>query len=513
MRVLVVSYDKTLITKLEEVFRGYEFFHVRSGEEAARGSYEVQAIPEEVDLIVYDAVSGAFSEEDINTMYSSRFQNAKYIVLIDELFPVDMNNIAPQSKIGIPREKAISEIQNLISSGSLAGMIKKTAEKAPPPPSSFIEPPPAISEPIPQAGPAEFSDIQLESAIPGLDMPSFDSQPPQMLEEIFEIPSQAPSIPQQAPSILGSKAKLLIVAFERQLIENLKSALANHYDISVVSNMKESPSAARKADVVIFDTISGNLAERILTEMAGDPILSEKHFVLLLDDLFAIDADRIPLPKKQSYSREKDIQLAVSYLKDLAKELTPTFAEPSPIQQSAPEQIPAQPEPKQEKAFSLLEELVKEAATQGIPIEFPPEEISTVSETQEDLTESAPSAQTYTQEAPPPAPPAPAYIPEKPPVYTQQVPAAIPADFETLLAKIIEQELSEVKIARILSSNFRAENVSRQISENLRGIIREEIQALLEEEISKAFSKLDIATIIKEQAYKVLKESIKELLI
>ncbi|MCS7084274.1 MAG: hypothetical protein NZL90_04755, partial [Aquificaceae bacterium] len=61
MKVLVVSYDKTLTNKLSEIFKGYEFFHARSGDEVTKASGEgevFQDFPQEVDLIIYDAVSG-----------------------------------------------------------------------------------------------------------------------------------------------------------------------------------------------------------------------------------------------------------------------------------------------------------------------------------------------------------------------------------------------------------------------------------------------------------------------
>lgn len=542
MKVLVVSYDKTLTNKLSEIFKGYEFFHARSGDEVTRASGEgevFQDFPEEVDLIIYDAVSGAFSEEDINNLYSNRFQSAKYIVLIDELFPVDMNNIIPKNKIGIPRDKAIPEIQNLMSTGTLVSAFQKTTEQAPTRPVS--EPPIPTPPPPAPAQPIFEPSMELESAIPGFDLSSFElEQPtsPAIEEPIpgFGMPAAVPSFSQEAPtikespplevpSIASSKAKLLIAAFEKQLIDKVKSALANYYDITVVSNMKEAPAAAKRVDVVLFDTISGNLAERILTEMSGDMVLSDKHYVLLLDELFAIDADRIPLPKKQSYSREKDIDMAISYLKDLANKLTPSFAEPAPAKEPIPPAFAMPQAPQEEKAFSLLEELVKEEAKPEMPIEeFSLEEVMPSSLVEEDLIQSAPSAQpppifaptpTYEKQEPPPRP---AYIPqEMPPAPAYTPPAYAPqpavANLEAALANLIAQELSEIKLARILTSNFKAENVSRQIAENLRGIIREELQALLEQEISRALSKLDISSIIKEQAYKVLKESIKELLI
>ncbi|MGB9873832.1 MAG: hypothetical protein ACPLRS_02565, partial [Hydrogenobacter sp.] len=73
MKVLVVSFDKSLVKGIKEALKEYEVIDVKNGEEAVN---TVQS----ADVIIYDAISGSISEEDINKMYQSKFKDAKYIV-------------------------------------------------------------------------------------------------------------------------------------------------------------------------------------------------------------------------------------------------------------------------------------------------------------------------------------------------------------------------------------------------------------------------------------------------
>lgn len=63
MKILVVSFDKSLVKGIKEALKEYEVIDVKNGEEA------VNAVSGYVDVVVYDAISGSISEEDINNMY------------------------------------------------------------------------------------------------------------------------------------------------------------------------------------------------------------------------------------------------------------------------------------------------------------------------------------------------------------------------------------------------------------------------------------------------------------
>jgi len=109
MKVLIISFDKTLSEKLKELLlKNHEVFTVKNTEEA------LTLIPSEIDVIVFDAISGAVSEEEINQLYNQKFSKQNYIILYNNLFPVDENNIQPLNKVLVLRDKALEKVPALI---------------------------------------------------------------------------------------------------------------------------------------------------------------------------------------------------------------------------------------------------------------------------------------------------------------------------------------------------------------------------------------------------------------
>ncbi|MCS7308321.1 MAG: hypothetical protein NZ526_07220, partial [Aquificaceae bacterium] len=103
MNILIVSFDKNIVSKLREALSRHNVLDVRNGEEA------INTVSSYVDAIVYDAVSGVISEEDINNMYMQKFKDAKYVILVDDLFPVDVNKLLPPNKVEVIRDKVLRE--------------------------------------------------------------------------------------------------------------------------------------------------------------------------------------------------------------------------------------------------------------------------------------------------------------------------------------------------------------------------------------------------------------------
>jgi flagellar biosynthesis component FlhA len=62
---------------------GYEVKNVKNGEEA------LSLVATHFDMIIYDAISEALSEKDINNMYQQKFNDARFMVLVDDLFPIN----------------------------------------------------------------------------------------------------------------------------------------------------------------------------------------------------------------------------------------------------------------------------------------------------------------------------------------------------------------------------------------------------------------------------------------
>ena len=108
MNILIVSFDKSLVKKLRDALKEYNVIDVKNWEEA------INTVSSFIDIVIYDAVSGSISEEDINSMYKHKFKDSKYIVLVDDLFPADMNNIMPPRKIKLMREEAAENVSSFI---------------------------------------------------------------------------------------------------------------------------------------------------------------------------------------------------------------------------------------------------------------------------------------------------------------------------------------------------------------------------------------------------------------
>jgi DNA-binding NarL/FixJ family response regulator len=92
MKVLIVSFDRNLVKRLKDALSEYEVMDVKNGEDA------LSLATPYFDVIIYDAISGALSEEDINNMYQQKFKDAKFVVLVDDLFPINAKNLKPQKK-------------------------------------------------------------------------------------------------------------------------------------------------------------------------------------------------------------------------------------------------------------------------------------------------------------------------------------------------------------------------------------------------------------------------------
>lgn len=108
MRILVSSFDKMLIEKLNHLLMGEDVIFVKNGEEV------IKTRPQNVEVIIYDAVSGVVSENDVNSIFEKAYKNAKYIILMDDLFPIDPDNLKMPGKIVISRDRELSVIPELI---------------------------------------------------------------------------------------------------------------------------------------------------------------------------------------------------------------------------------------------------------------------------------------------------------------------------------------------------------------------------------------------------------------
>ncbi|RMH80897.1 MAG: hypothetical protein D6674_02355 [Acidobacteria bacterium] len=410
MKVLVVSFDRGFVNRIKEVLRDFEVIDVKNGEEA------VKTIAPNVDVVVYDAASGAISEEDINYMYREKFKDARYIIIVHDLFPVDMNNIIPPNKVKLMREEAIEKIREVI----VGAVEEPTLE-------TFLFP-------------MENENVEELMKLP---------------EDIFSLESSIP------------KGKLLVFSLDNYLIDTIIENLSEDFEIELVKNVKEAVEKGRYADVILFDTISGMLAQRILTEMSKHEELVNKPYVLLVDELLAIDTDSISLTEKYVYARETEISKAVEKVKELRKKEAPPGIEKVGEEKldvtSLLEEIISQPQWKEEVP-NTFESIYEEPATI---------EGSTLPPSVEDMTLGEGALESL----------------------------------KSTLEEAISSSLSEERLASIISKGISQERLVQEISKHLQAGLEE----MVREEIRKFLAQVNLSEILKEEAHKALKERLREI--
>ena len=512
MKVLIVSFDKTLTESLKEAFADHEVFIAKNSEEA------IKMIPSDIDVVVYDAISGAISEEDINTLYTKKFSNSRYLVLYDELFPVDMNNIIPPAKMKVPRDEDPSSVASKLTEIPAEAVSEEVQEAvqqatAPTEPEIEIEPTSLAEAPQQEPEPAEGEgELEIEPA--SLDVEQVAQEAAEMVtqeveapeEVIQEIPEELtveeapveelpveeapPEVQEQPPSPAPTAGgnKVLIVSFDQTLIDSIRTALGGQYQVESVKTVRQAIQKGTDASVVIFDAISGVIAEKGLIDLSNDQYMKDKPYIILVDDLFPINVEGIPLEKKESLSRDTD----PSRIKDLIDQIA-VPAEVKPPQQ--------EPEPEPEPTVSEAQEaptIQETPEIEEVP-EIEPEEVEEVIEqVQEEVT-----AETPPEEA------------------EEEIPAL------EALGKIIEEQKEEVEEA-VQQTYQEAEapssppvssaELEAQIKETVRKAIDEKmteigglISDLVRTEIERVFGQVDIERIVKETAAQILREKLDEL--
>lgn len=445
MNVLIVSFDKNLVSGLREVLKEHNVVDVKNGEEA------INTVSSFIDVVIYDAVAGSLSEEDINNMCRHKFKDAKYIILVDDIFPVDMNNIIPPKKVKLARDEAINRIMEAL------------------------------------LGDLEELPLQLEKTLPLQEIPQTQEEGFDLEKIFFETETQEspPFIPQaeEVPELVEEtpeslpRRKVLIVSFDSNLIGKLKEVLSGEGEILEVKNMKEVGDKAKEADIIIFDTILGMLARKTLMDMSKEAVLREKPYILLIDELFTIDVEDIPLKRKYAFARESELSKVVEKALELIREAP--MEVPAELQEveGAPPTILQEEE---KGIMNLLEEIVGSAVEEKEREVLPPKE-----EKEERV------------------------YPERL-EYVQQQPEleSLGESISFAIRETIKSQLSQEMLYATFSQVIRGEEFGEQISRAL----SEKLERLLKEQVQEALSKVDIAQIVREEAYRALKERLKELI-
>ncbi len=570
MKVMIVSFDRSLTESLKEALSEHEVYVAKNSEEA------LKMIPPEIEVVIYDAISGAISEEDINTLYTKKFSNARYMILYDELFPVDSNNIVATFKKFVPRDTPPSEVAQKVfelTKEVTPSEEGQGQEEAPAPPietqetepeQELIEHTSLAQEPSPDIEPAPQEELEIEPTQiqpveeptqsyseeieiepTTIDIPEVEeSQKPQpeFVQEVDQAPQEtveeALSTPQE-PAGSGGK-KVLLISFDKTLFESLRGALGNDYDILNVKTVKHALQKGKDAGIVVFDAISGVIAEKGLIDMSNDPAMKNKPYLILVDDLFPINTDSIPLEKKESISRDADPER----IKELILSMFET-PEAEEVQEAQAEEAPEMPTeaPEQPVADIAEEEQVEEVVEtptaqieEALPQSEEVEEITAeggVEDVEELVAELSGGEETTTQEVQEeeeiPALEALGKLIEEqqkeeelPTAQIEEVSTEVPPTTEIAEEPVeeITEEPSPVETQRVttaettpgisLSEEQIREAILSAVDQKL-SELGEVIASAVREKVEETLESADIQEIIKEVAYKVLKERLEEI--
>jgi len=237
MKILVSSFDRLLIEKLQHLLSGENVIFVKNGEEAIRNA------PKDIDIIIYDAVSGLVSENDLNSLFEKAYRNSKYIVLMDDLFPIDPDNLKIPGKVIISRDRELSVLPELV---------KKYKELI-----------------------TSNKNVSRDESVNEYSLKTQGN---------YEYDKES-----------HTGVEISVISKDKELLDNIKSALENIAYLKIFSPEQINKDEILNSDIIIYDTTEGVSAARELINIyqnANIPV------IIVLDDMFPIDISRIPIVKK-----------------------------------------------------------------------------------------------------------------------------------------------------------------------------------------------------------------------
>jgi DNA-binding response OmpR family regulator len=453
MKVLIVSFDRSLVKQLENVLSEYEVMDVKNGEEA------LSLVNAHFDAIIYDAISGALSEEDINNMYQQKFKDAKFIVLVDDLFPINVQNLKPQKKVLIPRDSAPDQILSAIMAPA-----QETEEYQLPTLEFEIET-------------HEQTAKELEGA---MEIVPSEQEIIEILFPEKELELAKEEISRYTPESANPKKKVAVVSFDNTLTESLTFLLSEDFEPVAIRSFRDLGILLKNVDGVIFDTISGRPAEKRLIELAKDQDIAQKPFLVLIDELFTINIDDVPLINKHAISRVESPKKIVEKFKEI---FAPPKEEETTHMQMLGELLEKQEAVQEKENGAETEEFLQ--VIKGV-------EMHRLEEGPLPMEEFAFNEQ---REEPTPTP-------------------QIPIEKAVPTVSALEQETEEKGLSK--SPSIRQvieETIKEEIKRAFEGFTPNDlVRELLREELKKKIESIPLERIIREIAYEVLRERLRELI-
>ena len=508
MKILLVTFDKEMEKKIRELLKDHQIITAKNGEEAL-----LLNIADDVDLVIYDALAGGIAEDDINKLYEEGFQNVPFIILMDDLFPIDPNNIKPKLKKIISREVEVDKLPQLVE--ELVAQ-KGTKEEAP----AVQEQPSAAAQteqtaPSPAAasqGQEEFSWDELMGTAVAPPPKEEAKQEEKPSEETAPAPPQeekkAEATPQVSPEI-SLKKQCLVVSFDMPLVERIEKLIWDKCDLHIARSAKQALQkyCGKPFDIIIFDTISGVFAEKGIRDLYEKGGYKDSLYVLLLDEFLPIDVDKLPVKNLRAIKRESELELLPEIV-----EQAPHITFDKMIEQAATASEGISLAGKEETpAASEQQETAVAAPKLEEEITFPVEEAEKGETGAPSPSQAAPAqeqpaaaaAQQQPTGAPSPSQAAPAAPAVQQP--TAPPPTATPAAAPTvqidekLIEKLVEQKINE-KVIPLVEELIR----SRLSEVYIKALVREIIEPQIDETLIKE--------IVREIAEPLVKEAIEQLL-
>jgi DNA-binding NarL/FixJ family response regulator len=463
MKVLIVSFDRNLVKQLKNALSEYEVMDVKNGEEA------LSLATPYFDVIIYDAISGALSEEDINNMYQQKFKDAKFVVLVDDLFPINAKNLRPQKKMLIPRESTPDQILSAVMAPA-----QETEEYQLPTLELEIE---THKQTVGEVeGAIEIAPSEQES----IETLAF--------EEGFKLaeakPESKEEVSQYIPESAHPKKKVAVVSFDSTLADSIISLLSENFEPVVIRSFRDLESLLKDVDGVIFDAISGLAAKKRLMELAKDQDIAQKPFLVLIDELFNINIDDVPLRNKHAISREESPKEIVEKFKEI---LVPLKEQETTLIQMLGELLEKQEVVQEKEKDVEVEEfpqIIKELEMPKLEESQLPMEESVLKEQKEETT---PISQIPIKEA---------------------VPMVNVSEQKTERLEDALRSLPLEDVKQVIEETIKEEIKRAFEGFNLGDLVRE----LLREELKKSIESIPLEGIIKEITYQVLRERLRELI-
>jgi len=451
MKVLIVSFDRSLVKQLKNVLSEYEVIDVKNGEDALNLANPY------FDVIIYDAISGALSEEDINKLYLQKFKDAKFVVLVDDLFPINVQNLKPQKKILIPRTSTPNQILSAITA-----TVQETEEYQLPTLGLEIE-----------THKQTVEELEKQESI---EAPFFEKG----LKPTEVRPESKEEVSQYVSENVHPKKKVAVVSFDSILVNSITSLLSEEFEPVVIKSFRNLGSLLKDVDGVIFDAISGLAAKKRLMELAKDQDIAQKPFLVLIDELFSINIDDVPLRNKYAISREKSPKEIVEKFKEIFVHLK---EEETTLMQILGELLEKQEAVQEEEKGAETEEfshIIKE-------LEMPKLEESPLPVKEFVLEEQ-----------------------KEEPTTTPQIPVeeAVPT------VGVLEQKTEEKRSLKSLCiRQVVEETIKEEIKKAFEGFAPNDLaRELLKEELKKRIESIPLESIIREITYEVLRERLRELI-